>query len=253
MKLFIEILKSRNEVLFYFGLINLVSALVFLILTQTSHTQVAGVNAWFKPFKFALSTFFYAWSMAWYVHYLPHFDSKVFNWSVVLLLGFEVVYIALQAGRGQLSHYNISTPTTSLLYSLMALAATLVTLYTAYICILFFQNHGVDLPNHYVWGIRLGLLFFVIFSFEGFVMGSRMAHTVGAPDGSAGLPLVNWSKKYGDLRISHFLGMHALQLLPLVAFYLIKHVKGVLVFGVLYFLFCVASFIIAWQGKSLFR
>jgi hypothetical protein len=42
------------------------------------------------------------------------------------------------------------------------------------------------------------------------------AHTVGAPDGSPGLPVTNWSRQHGDLRIPHFLGLHAFQILPLI-------------------------------------
>ena len=61
---FLNELKSRSELLYYFGWICLLFAGGCLILTKTSSTQVAGVNAWFKPFKFAVSTFFYAWAMA---------------------------------------------------------------------------------------------------------------------------------------------------------------------------------------------
>ena len=37
------------------------------------------------------------------------------------------------------------------------------------------------------------------------------AHTVGAPDGGRGLPGTGWSLDHGDLRIPHFIGLHAIR------------------------------------------
>jgi hypothetical protein len=250
---FIQSLKEKNESLFWFGLICMILAVFFLILTRLTTTQVFQINAWYKPFKFALSIGIFSWTMAWYCHYLQDFNISLFNWTVILLFGFEIVYIALQAGKGQLSHFNISTPIYSFLYTMMALAASLVTMYTAYIGILFFTRSFPDLPDYYVWAIRLGILIFVIFSFEGFVMGSRLSHTIGGPDGSEGLPLVHWSRKFGDPRVAHFIGMHALQVLPLLAYYFLKDVKTTFFVSLLYLLLAVFTLYQALSGRPLVR
>jgi hypothetical protein len=249
---FLQELKTRNETLFYFGLLCLGFAMVFLILTKTTTTQVYGVNAWYKPFKFAFSTFLFAWAMAWYCHYLSNFNINLFNWTVILLLGFEITYIAIMAGKGQISHYNLSTPFYATMFSLMALAATLVTLYTAYTGILFFTQTFPNLPNYYLWAIRLSILIFVVFAFEGFAMGSRLSHTVGALNDNSNWFIVGWSKTVGDLRVSHFIGMHALQVLPVLSFYLLKNTKATILVSILYGLLAVITLVQALQGKPLF-
>jgi hypothetical protein len=249
---FIQQLKYRNETLFFFGLICLVLSFAFLLFTKISNTQVYNVNAWFKPFKFAFSTFLFAWAMAWYCYYLPSFNINIFNWTVIILLGFEIFYIAFQANKGQLSHYNISTPVYSALYSLMALAASAVTLYTAYIGFLFFINDFPNLPNYYLWAIRLSIILFVIFSFEGFAMGSRFNHSVGALNDNSNWFILGWSKTVGDLRVSHFIGMHALQFLPILSYYVLKNTKLTIAISILYGLLALLTLIQAIQGKPLF-
>lgn len=253
MKVFIQQLQYRNETLFYFGLICFALALSFFVLAKVTTTEVLGVNAWYKPFKFALSLAIYSWTMAWYCYYLPSFNVDLFSWTVVVLWSFEIVYIALQAGKGQLSHFNLSTPVHALLYSLMAIAASIVTLYTAYIGLLFFNHSFPELPNYYVWAIRLGIVIFVIFSFQGFAMGSRLNHSVGALNDNSNLFVLGWSKTVGDLRVAHFIGMHALQVLPLMSYYLLKNTKLTVGLAVLYGLLALVTLIQALQGRPVIK
>lgn len=251
---FFPSLQERNPALFIFGMINLGAALLFFFLSLSTDLEVKGVNAWYKPIKFALSTTILSLSMAWFSGYLEAGRNiTIYNWVMIFTLGFEVAYIAFQASKGELSHYNISTPLYSFLFSMMALAATVATLWTAYIGVLFFTREFPSLPDHYLWAIRIGILLFVIFSLVGgFAMGANAGHTIGAPDGGEGLPFLNWSRTHGDGRIAHFIGMHALQVLPLLSFYLLKDVRLTIGAGVIYALLCSFLFIQALQQKPLF-
>ena len=248
------VLKSRNEPLFYFGLICLLSAVFTLVIAKFSESQINGVNTWYKPFKFSLSIGIFSWTMGWYTGYLdlPN-QVSIYSWTTIILLGFELFYITFQAARGQLSHYNVSSSLYTSLTAAMAFAAIGATLYTGYIGILFCSGEFPELPTYYLWAIRIGIFLFVVFAFEGAIMGANGSHSVGGSGDDDGLPLLNWSRKYGDLRIAHFVGMHALQVLPLMAYYLLKDIKLVIISGLVYGVLALFCLVQALHSKPLLR
>ncbi|MFK7936881.1 MAG: hypothetical protein AB8G22_25430 [Saprospiraceae bacterium] len=246
MEYFINTLQQRNESLFYFNIACVIGTLLCIILIWTTSVEVLGINAWIKPLKFFISTVVFVTAMAWYIGYLPagrYLDY--YAWTVILILGFELIYICWMAGTGELSHFNNRTPFHVFMFGLMGAAIGIMTIFTAYIGYQFFIHSFPDLPNYYVWAIRWGILLFVIFAFEGYLMGGNNAHTVGAADGGKGITFLNWSITHGDLRIAHFVGMHALQVLPILAFFVLKDTKLVfLATGIYAF---VAGFVL-WQA-----
>lgn len=251
---FIETLKERNALLFWFGIVNLIFAAILVFFSFLKPIEFAGTNAWYKPIKFALSTAILSFSVGWYTGYFkPSSDINLMNWVIIITLAFEVIYIAWQASKGHASHYNQSSPFYAFMFSMMALAASIATIAVGYIGSKFFTYPIDDIPNFYLWAIRFGFILFVIFSFEGFVMGAKMSHTVGAEDGVKGLPFLNWSVSYGDLRIAHFIGMHALQVLPLLAWYLLKNTKLTIIMALIYALLAVFILVTALRGNSIFK
>lgn len=247
-------IRHRNPILYFFGWMNIVAALCCFILILVTARQVLGINAWIKPMKFYFSIAIFCWTMAWYLHELKKRRAvKSYSWMAVIVFVIEMLIITWQAANGRLSHFNNSTPLYGILFSVMGIAITVLAVWTAVIGYYFFRQKEFDAPMSYIWGIRLGIILFVIFSFEGGWMASRLAHTVGASDGGPGLPVVNWSRQYGDLRIAHFFGMHALQVLPLLGFYLLRTKVQVIGVSIFYFLGVMALFIQAMQGVPLFR
>ena len=250
---FLTELSSRNYPLYLFGWICLAGAVAMLALTLTSSTQVLGINAYIKPLKFFLSTTIFVWSIGWYAHYLDKPGTvTAFTWTVILTLTFELVWITFKASQGELSHFNVSSSFNGMMFGLMGIAISIMTLFTLYLGILFFQS-SYGLPSAYLWGIRLGILCFVIFAFQGGAMGAQLSHTVGAADGGPGLPLINWSTKAGDFRVAHFVGMHALQILPLLGYFVLTSTRGIVVCSVIYFGLCMAVFIQAMMKLPLIR
>ena len=250
---FITELKTRNPVLFWYGVLNFIAALICIILWQSTNITVNGINAYIKPLKFFISIGIFVWTIGWYLYYLNKPSKvKAYNVMAFIVFTFESFVITWQAANGRLSHFNIDRVLYSVLFSLMGIAIVILTAWTAYMGYLFFKKRDWNIPMPYVWGIRLGILFFVLFAFEGGIMAAAMRHTVGAADGGKGLPLVNWSREHGDLRVAHFLGMHTLQLFPLFGYFIAKTNKAMIAFALIYVCLISAVLVQALMGLPLF-
>ena len=252
MNFFIE-LKRRNALLFWFGLFNVAVAIVCLVLMSLEETRILGVNRWLKPFKFYASVGIMVLTMGWVLYYLDSVKKiKRYSWLIFISMLFENGLIITQAVRNTTSHFNVTSSLNGVIFQAMGFFILVFTITIILICISFFKQKQFSIPDAYVWGIRLGILFFLIFSLEGGAMLGLLKHTVGGPDGGPGLPVVNWSTEYGDLRIAHFIGIHSLQVLPLFGYYISKTKMQTILFSAAYFLLASALFLQAMKGIPLF-
>jgi hypothetical protein len=193
---------------------------------------ITGAPAWLKPLKFAISTGLYCLTLAWVFGYLTEWPRlrAIVGRGTAAALVVEVVMIAGQAARGTTSHFNAATVFDRSIFIAMGTIIVAQTFLAAALAVAVWRQRFADPALG--WALRLGLAIAVLGAFTGGLMTQptaaqiaeartthRMpitgAHTVGAPDGGPGLPLTGWSTRHGDIRVPHFVGLHAWQVLPL--------------------------------------
>jgi len=253
MKSLFSRIKANSPVLYYCGVAHVLLFVLLIIISQIDQRLLLGVNLWVKPIKFAISIAIYCLTWPLLLQYFPFERLKRrFSRFTVFAMSFEMVAIASQAARGQLSHYNHSSPYNLLLFNLMGIVIVSQTLFALYIGIRFFKVKAVHVTPAMLWAIRLGILMACFFALEGGIMAAKMAHTVGTADGSRGLPLLNWSRIAGDLRIAHFVGMHALQAIPLfILLTRFERERPAIVFACCYFAVVLLLLVNAFLGRPL--
>jgi len=221
---FFRELYRRSRILAITGWIHLALLAGMLVISLFDSRLVMGISVWIKPIKFAISIAIYVWTVAWLLEYLrlPSWAKRIISWGISICMLTEMACIAAQAARGMTSHYNVNTPFDAAIFATMgAMIANNTVL--AFVLLILFSVGRREVPRPYLWGIRSGLVIFLAASGIGGMMIAHGSHSVGVKDGGPGLPIVNWSTKGGDLRAAHFLGLHALQVLPITAFLISKH------------------------------
>jgi len=193
---------------------------------------------WLKPAKFAISSAIYAATLVWMFRYIrvwPRFVNAMGR-TVAGVLVLEVVIIYVQAARGTTSHFNVATVIDGILFGVMGTSIVVLWLASVGVLVALLKQ---SFPNAaWGWSLRLGLFISLLGSDAGGLMlrptpeqeselrAGRISpvggHTGGAPDGGNGLPGVGWSTQHGDLRIPHFFGMHAFQIVPALGWLLTR-------------------------------
>ncbi|MGW9439410.1 hypothetical protein [Streptomyces sp. NPDC055607] len=204
-------------------------ALVSAVGLAVDDRILVGVPIWAKPFKFSVSFVAYSLSLAWMLSLLPR-GRRTGWWAgtvIAVASAVEMALITLQVVRGTQSHFNRAAPFDDTVFQIMG--GTVVVLWLGALVIALLLLRARILDRAMAWTVRLSSLIALAGAAVGFLMVRPTpeqlatddppivgAHGVGVPDGGPSMPVTGWATTGGDLRVAHFFGMHALQLLPLV-------------------------------------
>lgn len=205
-----------------------------LVAMMVDQRTISGAPAWLKPFKFAVSTAVYSLTLAWIFGYLTEWPRmrRAVGWTTAIVFVLEVALIDMQAWRGTTSHFNIATPFDAAVFTAMGTAIFIQTLVSVAVAVALWRQTFDD--RALAWALRFGMVLTIAGAMTGPLMtrptatqladaraGKGMAivgaHSVGGPDGGPGVPVTGWSREHGDVRVAHFIGLHAIQALAVVA------------------------------------
>ncbi len=204
--------------------------------------QIYGVSVWTKPAKFAASFLPWFWTLAWAWGVLAPAARRgvlagLVLWGTLAAAAFEQGWITWRAAAGLPSHFA-GDAFGQLMFSLMGLGAALLVALAALLGLLVLVRGDVAQPRGWRLAVGLGLVVAgVLGGVTGFAIGGAGSPLVGG-SGAPGFPPFYWSRDGGDLRVAHFLAIHAMQAVP--GFWLLTRAGAV----------PVAAVSLAWAGLS---
>ncbi len=237
---------------------------VLLVLLPFDAVRVEGRPRLIKPLNFTFSMATYIAVVVILIDYLRAslWWKKVISWGVSICLLIAITCITMQAARGTTSHFNKDTPFDSTVTLLMDIVDPLNGVF-AVVLLIFALKSRYEVSRPVQWGIVFGFIGLLLGNGYGGVMVFLGQNVVGVEPGGPGLPMVNWSTQGGDLRVAHFFGIHALQILPIVG-WLVHQLHGfsmsmraqltqVVAVSGAYILFTVFLFLQALSGTPILR
>lgn len=203
--------KIGLNALFWGGALLVASGLLYtLVWIASGCPSLVGSTSLRKPILFGLSTGVTLLSVRWVV---PHLRARpgdlFFNVSLTLALVVEVVLIDLQQARGVPSHFNHSTPLDSLMNQAMLGLILWATAVLLYLSARTFTD--LSMASDLALAVRWGMVLLVL----GCGLG-LLATLVGEQRLEGGLAPEIYGQA-GQLKFPHGLPLHAIQLLPALA------------------------------------
>lgn len=219
MKTLLNRINQGSRILFYAGLIHLLLIFVFLILMGIDAREVNFENVWLKPLRFAFSIWLFTWTYAWFSGFIEKYKSlfRTLNYLIATCMFIEIILISYQAGRGVASHFNVATTFDATIFSVMgaAIGFNAAILGVWFLVFTFLEKGGQTYRSSIIWGMFI----FLLGNFSGYLI-IRYGWPTDLSEVYSKIPIAGWKKTMKDVKISHAIGLHAIQILLMAQFFI---------------------------------
>lgn len=217
-------LDARQPLLARTGWAMLATLAVCLIAMMLDPRTLNGVSVWVKPAKFAAAFVAWFWTLAWAWGVLAPAARKgmaaaVVLWGTLVAAAAEQIWIIFRAALGLPSHFAQDPIGAAVYVAVMGVGAVTLVSLAALLGVLVLLRGDHTQPRPWRLAVGLGLLLGgVLGGFTGSTISGQNTPLIASISTDAGaFPPFFWSRDGGDLRVAHFLGVHAMQALPALA------------------------------------
>jgi hypothetical protein len=207
--------KSSQTPMYVVGFILVCSGLFHVLVLFTSGGSWEGPISWRKPILFGITGGLTTISVAWVVGSLSQRKSLyIMGWIFAVSMFVEVSLITMQKWRGVASHFNAATAFDRTVFNLMG---TLIMIVAIIILIVTVRSFKVlnAIPEMKL-AIRAGLLFLNLTNVLGIILIAYGNYIMRVSPGHA----PNIFGQAGMMKVPHGLAIHAIQVLPILAWLL---------------------------------
>ncbi|MBX3523628.1 MAG: hypothetical protein KF807_10510 [Xanthobacteraceae bacterium] len=217
----------RDEPVLLYATVILAAMMFPAFLAYLAETRTFnGINVWIKPLKFMSSAAIFLATLAIFMPYLDQADRarKSVNaavWIISVFLILEILYITFRASRAEASHFNRENVIGIVLYAWMGITILISTALAGWIGWLILMGRDKIAAPELRYAIGVGLMLgTALGSLTAIYMSTQTGHWVGGVrNDSGGSFFFGWSRTGGDLRVAHFIGLHAMQGIPLIGWF----------------------------------
>lgn len=214
-------LYRRNRAYTVIGFTILAFVPIIFALMQIDDRMTDGQNVWLKPLKFHVSLGTYSLTLAFFSAWMSEkgrnsfIQRSIVFWFALAMI-FETIWLLSASAQGIRSHFNDDGGLYTILYPISGLFAIILVLAALVMGISVLrarkEANNEGLAEAIGWGL---ILTFVLTAVTVSPLTSPFADLGGSKSGyNEGI--FGWRMEGGDLRAAHFLGTHALHVVPAI-------------------------------------
>lgn len=213
-------------------------AILLLLMLPTAAALIVddrlmqGQSIWMKTLRFQFSLAIYLLTLSAYTRWLPsrilaNPRFRLAAWFMVVAGVIDLLAIAGPAAAGVPAHFAVGNPVLEVAFGFARLLALLLTAMAAVYGILIADSDRAPRSPAFRTGLVLGLVlsFALTLVVTGYIVQAGSHLVMGTTD-AGGLFFFGWSRVGGDLRVAHFFGLHAMQVIPLVGWVAGRRLTG---------------------------